>query len=838
MDDIEKKTEPVSPSETLLEKTPEFSDRFCNFEYIDSGGYGEVYKAIDKKLKQFVAIKVINKSKISSEKDYERIVREVKIARELNHPNLIRYFEIYESEKSIAIAMEYVDGMTIQEKIKKEGKFKEEEIKKILPSILEVIEYIHSNGVIHRDIKPSNLYITKNGEVKLGDFGIVYIEGEDKLTKTDQTIGTPTYMSPEQIGGNKLKGASDWYSLGITIYEMATGDVPFKGTAGEIMKGHLQEKIPPLKENKRLWKLIQGFTIKEPEKRWGYREVKKYIEEKNLPFLPKEKKTILISCIFLVILIFSILFMPKIITPEPTSLEYKGKKLKVYSKKKILFEKEMEREISDAKIMDAGRDKEIIVSYYLKPSDFETKNMLNIIKNADVLNKNLSLKYPIEIYNSIFYKKFQSFSFNYVSKIFPLVEIKNDKIFSNRNFYISTRHEYYPSLIHYFNRKYGFIIEVSNDGFITGVCIWEDKLVLLGYANPLLQQSFIAILKHINIGLELGDVLNIDLKNIISYYLLGNVDIGTNIYFSPENQKLKIFIVYPNKTYFFEKDGDLLGPKNGSGEKTKVLLENYSKTRIFINENELKRAKELINESIKLSEEYQLYGFSVLFASLLGEIYYLEGKINDGINICYNYAKKYKDYGIDLYVKAGIFAYLNGEYKKAIDLWNEKFYLGSPRFLEVKTFSIYASVLNEDWKKAEELLSSELSEGIENWKKYMNYQRGVMYLLRKNLNEAIKILKPSLDDLNMEDLAVFYFLSKVAEGNPDLENFEKYIKNYPKGPLYLQFAGACTKGEWEKAKFLSFQMEKSSVHDPGVALIYPVIKKIIKVYPELFAKLK
>lgn len=837
MDEEGKKTEPVSLSEALYGNIPEFSERFCNFEYIDSGGYGDVFKAMDRKLKQFVAIKIISKKKLPREKDYERVMREVRVARELSHPNLIKYYEIYENKDYLAIAMEYIDGITLQEKIRKEGKLDEKEIKKFLFIMVEVVNYLHLKGVIHRDIKPSNLFIAKDGNIKLGDFGIVYIEGEDKLTKTDQTLGTPTYMSPEQIGGKKLTKETDWYSLGITIYEMATGDVPFKGTAGEIMKGHLKEKIPPLKGNKKLWKLIQGLTIKEPEKRWGLKEVKKYIEEKKLPFLPEEKKNFSIFALFIIFISIVFYLTPKIFTHAPTSAEFKGKKIKVYSKNKILIEKEMEREISDVKILniDEDKEKEIIVAYYFKPEDFENKNMENMIKIADILNENLLMKYNFQIQNLIFYKKFQYFSLNYISRIYPLIEIRNDKVLKSNGFYINVQHQFYPSIIYFYHREdFKVPSEISNDGFIQGICLWDDKIVLVGCANPLLHQSFISVLEKRKYGTEFGDVLNIDLEGVISYYLLGEVNIGNQIFFSLDNSKLKIYIEYSNKTYYLERDGTLFGFKKETPETTKKLLENYSKVRIFINDLDFQRAKNLINESIDLSKDFNLYGFTSLFASLLSEIFYFEGNVDDAINICSEYAENYKDYGKDLYVKAGYYAYLKGKYKKAIDLWNKEFPVGSPRTLEVKTFSVYSSILNEDWKRAEGLLASDFSQGVQIWANYRNYQKGVMYLLRKNLNEAIKILRPCLDDLNMEDLATFYFISKVLKGEADVENFEKYIKNYPKGPLYLQFAGACTKGEWENAKFLYFQMEKAAVHDPGVALIYPVIRKITKIYPEIF----
>lgn len=116
----------------------------------------------------------------------------------------------------------------------------------------------------------------------------------------------------------------------------------------------------------------------------------------------------------------------------------------------------------------------------------------------------------------------------------------------------------------------------------------------------------------------------------------------------------------------------------------------------------------------------------------------------------------------------------------------------------------------------------------------MVYLKGLVFLLQNNVSKAVESLKGTLTDEEQEDNASIYFFARYISGNPDIENYEKFMKNYYTGPLYLQFAGACTKGEWDKARTIYKAMEKEAVFDSGIALIFPVIKKIIEKYPENF----
>lgn len=806
------------------------SPRFNNLKFLGEGGSGRVYKAYDNVLKEYVAIKLIPKDSLD-EKGKERLLREVRVARNLSHKNLLKYYDINEDKDFLIIIMEYIDGETLERKLRREGKLKEEEIKDILLKLIDIIDFLHKNGIIHRDIKPANIFITKNCEIKLGDFGIIHLKEEyERLTKTNQVIGTPTYMSPEQLTGKELTEKSDYYSLGITVYEMLKGDVPFSGTIGEIIKSHLSQEVPSIKGSKKFNKLLKGLTLKDSKSRWGYDEIIKYLENKKLPLLPKQKNLINLS-MFSILLIFFIYFflIPKILSQNPISLEFEGSKLRVFGKNKLLFEKEMDREISDAKII--GKD-EVAVGYYIKPENFPKDNRKKI-KVAEILNKKGTTKENLKAVELHFFN-FEKFSLNYRTNFMPYKIIKKDG--TEKNSYLAkTIHHYYPCIISFLNDKDTESLSISNAGHIEYLIEWEDKLILIGFNNLALHQIFLAVSKK-----EKDTFLSFDQEStidpIISYYFLGFCHSDLLTKHKVENGKLKISVL--GEDLILEPNGQLLGQKDGTKDITVKFISDYAKIKIYLENRNLEKTEELIRESIKVSEIFELYGWTVVFAEFLAELEFIKGNIPLSTKICLDYGKKYEKYGIELNTKAALLNYLSGNYEKAIKLWEENALVKGFRTAEVNLYPTFALILNEDWERANYYLASEefSKEGI--WYRYKVYQKGLMMLLRKDIKGAVEIFKESLNDIEQEDNAALYFLSKICEGKPDLENYEKFIKNYKDGPIHLQFAGACTKGEWEKARILFYGMEKATPIDNGIAIYFPIIKKIIKTYPEKFSNLK
>ncbi len=193
---------------------------------IGEGGRGIVYKAEDEDLKRTVALKFISPHLADNAEDLESLYQEARSASQLNHPNITTIYEIRQSNKFNFIAMEYMDGETIKDKLKRES-LTLNEIVEIAIATLKGIKAAHDNSIIHRDIKSENIMLTKSGTVKVMDFGLAKNLDQGNVTRVSRTLGTIAYMSAEQIEGYKVDARSDIYSLGIVLFEMLTGRLPF-----------------------------------------------------------------------------------------------------------------------------------------------------------------------------------------------------------------------------------------------------------------------------------------------------------------------------------------------------------------------------------------------------------------------------------------------------------------------------------------------------------------------------------------------------------------------------------------------------------------------------------
>ena len=198
-------------------------------EKLGEGGMGEVYLADDLKLQRKVAIKFLPQHLTDNQENIERFEREARAAAALNHPNIVTVYDIIESENQFCIIMEYVEGKTLRDILDTNSQFPIPNSYDIISQLCDGLACAHDSGIVHRDIKPENILIDDKGKVKILDFGLAKLKGASKLTKETSTLGTIYYMSPEQLQGHEIDQRADIWSLGVLIYELLSGEVPFKG---------------------------------------------------------------------------------------------------------------------------------------------------------------------------------------------------------------------------------------------------------------------------------------------------------------------------------------------------------------------------------------------------------------------------------------------------------------------------------------------------------------------------------------------------------------------------------------------------------------------------------
>ena len=256
----------------MLRKGMFLADRYEILEQIGNGGMSDVYKAKCHKLNRYVAIKVL-KPEFSQDTSFVSKFRvEAQSAAGLSHPNVVNVYDVGEENGIHYIVMELVEGITLKKYIEKRGKLPYKEAVSIAIQVANGMEAAHKHHIVHRDIKPQNIIISKEGKVKVTDFGIA--RAVDSNTVSSSAMGSVHYVSPEQARGGYCDAKSDIYSVGITMYEMITGRVPFDGdsTVTVAMK-HLQENITPPSQyapdmSKALEKIILKCTQKSPERRY------------------------------------------------------------------------------------------------------------------------------------------------------------------------------------------------------------------------------------------------------------------------------------------------------------------------------------------------------------------------------------------------------------------------------------------------------------------------------------------------------------------------------------------------------------------------------------------
>ncbi len=273
----------VSLTKTLATPLPVISKdslitgKYRIVEEIGRGGMGVVYKAEDLKLKRLVALKFLPPHLMNSPELKERFIIEAQAAAALSHPNICVIHEVGEAEDRSFIAMEYVEGETLRDKTKR-GPLSAEAALDIASQIAAGLSEAHHKGIIHRDIKSANIMVTAKGQAKVMDFGLAKLRGGSSLTKSQTTLGTVAYMSPEQARGDELDPRTDLWSLGVVFYEMLTGELPFKGDRDvSIIYSIVHEEPKSIKVRKppvpvELQQVIARTLKKDREDRYGSAE--------------------------------------------------------------------------------------------------------------------------------------------------------------------------------------------------------------------------------------------------------------------------------------------------------------------------------------------------------------------------------------------------------------------------------------------------------------------------------------------------------------------------------------------------------------------------------------
>src|SRR6202161_2172710 len=230
---------------TTINPGSDFGPRYRIESLLGQGGMGRVYKGYDKELNRIVAIKVVRQGVMGETDALSRFKQELVLASKISHKNILRIHDLGEVNGMKFITMAYVEGQDLYQIMKDNPKLPLERVLKFATQLAGALAAAHTENVVHRDLKPQNILLDKNDQVYISDFGLAksFAEGAVGMTQTGAFLGTPRYMSPEQVEGKPTDGRSDLYAYGLILYEMVTGEVPFTGESTlKVMYQRIQEK--------------------------------------------------------------------------------------------------------------------------------------------------------------------------------------------------------------------------------------------------------------------------------------------------------------------------------------------------------------------------------------------------------------------------------------------------------------------------------------------------------------------------------------------------------------------------------------------------------------------
>jgi serine/threonine protein kinase len=281
----------------VLERGVLFADKYEILDVLSAGAQATVYTALQKPLDRVVILKILSPALVANQEIVSRFTREAKLLSTLKDDNVTKIYDYGKHNGVYFFVSEYIEGQSVKELLEQKGRLSLQMASYIILESAKVLNRLHRQGIVHRDVKPGNILINHDGKIKLTDFGLAFSEAMPSITVEGSILGTPAYMSPEQILGKPIDNRSDIYSLGVVFYELLTGVNPFiANTYSAIMHNVLNLKptpifkiAPSLEETKDLWSIIEAMIKKQPGDR--FEDINQVCEKLEIWFSKVDNKT-------------------------------------------------------------------------------------------------------------------------------------------------------------------------------------------------------------------------------------------------------------------------------------------------------------------------------------------------------------------------------------------------------------------------------------------------------------------------------------------------------------------------------------------------------------------
>jgi hypothetical protein len=810
----------MPPTPTPLVPGEVFAGRFELREFLGRGGMGEVWSARDRVLDRIVALKVFTGSAAGG-KAAARIRREVTVARDLAHPNLVRYYDIHEDGPRLGLSMEWVEGSTLQAALDRGGPLPEARVRPMLAALAEALEHLHARGIIHRDVKPSNIFLSGEGTVKLGDFGIVHLDEEAGLTRTGETPGTPTHMAPEQFLGRAPSPASDWYALGIVAYEMLSGAPPFTGTYGTVAAGHLERPAPALPAgtaSSRLRRLAEGLLLKDPGRRWGARQVRACCAGGALPLLPRQRRSAWTAAAVL-LLAAGLAAGRRMLHPPLTSVQVRPGSVAAFAGDRLAWEHPVEG-LTDALLADTDGDgdREVAVGRWIEAGPGLKAVQVEVLERSGRPGPPLFLSRTLT-------NVFPAFHPRYETLLRDAGAGRMAIFIQHAQFY-----PFYGAL--WDGRAGGVVFNLAHSGRLYQAVPFHGGAAFEGINNRLLHQRVLLVTAPLGAAPASASVVDdvnlVTVKGLRAYHLLG--DSETVRLEGPDWVRVRtgggVLSVLEN--------GDLEGMP-GSAEKSLEFILEYRRVRDALLQGGGDEGRARLETLVPRAAAAGLAGYAALFTSLRAESLARRGDWRGASLAAEAGAARFPGFDQDLRIQAALCALRVGEAARAGDLLAgiSSEYMVSRRD-EVRTLVAWAAMAGSPGAGRAALAAVRplLGSGPY-WGPYMDLQAGWADLLEGRADRAADALRPALSLSGMEHHATGYFLSAAVSGTFDPGSFEAYLRLAGTRPEYLLWAGAAGAGNADKAGRHWALLEQDAFHSPDSMLMLALLLKVRDRYPAL-----